>query len=266
MTRRREQKGDETAKPVESMRLLVESKRLSVNSARLLVECARWLVESVRLLFEVARWLVESVRLLFESARWLVESVRLLFESARWLVESTRLLFESARWLVESTRLLFESARWLVESTRLLFESARWLVESKRLLFESARWLVESKRLLFESARLTAKPALLQHVQVAFRMSFSWTHILKPNLITLGTTLPSTLASIAHVNAHAYTGVIGSGSMTQVDFVVLRNKLPYVRYRYYKHLTFISSYCESNCVIKVVLIEIRTMIARRREI
>ena len=54
-------------------------------------------------------------------------------------------------------------------------------------------------------------------------MSFIWTHLLKPNLITLGTNLPSTLASIAHVNAHAYTGVIGSCSMTQVDFVVLRN-------------------------------------------
>ena len=42
--------------------------------------------------------------------------------------------------------------------------------------------------------------------------------------ITLGTTLPSTLASVAHVNAHAYTGVIGSVSMTPIEvyFVVLR--------------------------------------------
>ena len=76
----------------------------------------------------------------------------------------------------------------------------------------------------------------------------------KPNLITLGTTLPSTLASIARINAHA--GVIGSGSMTPIEvyFVVFRkttNKQK--RDRYSKQLTFISSPCESNAVIKVVL-------------
>ena len=43
-------------------------------------------------------------------------------------------------------------------------------------------------------------------------------------LITLGTTLSPTMVYMAHVNAHAYTGVIGSGSITptEVYVVVLR--------------------------------------------
>ena len=62
---------------------------------------------------------------------------------------------------------------------------------------------------------------LLKNVQVAFRQFFVWTTFLKPNVITL---LRTTLASTAHVNAHAYTGVIGSGSITSIEayFVVLK--------------------------------------------
>ena len=68
---------------------------------------------------------------------------------------------------------------------------------------------------------------LLQNVHVAFRLSFVWTQFFKPNLSTLGTTRPSTLASMAHVSAHAYTGVIGSGSRTPIEvyFVFFRKKI-----------------------------------------